>query len=100
MIIEFYTPDGSIGESIIPYVRDEILKLHKQHKNISRADISFRQKKRQSGLEKICEISLFIAGSTVTAKGICKNYDHASQKAIAALNENLALSLKQKAHAL
>ncbi|HWI90066.1 MAG TPA: HPF/RaiA family ribosome-associated protein [Flavisolibacter sp.] len=100
MIIEFYAPDGAISESIINYARNGILKLHKEHKNISRADVSFRQKKRQSGLERICEINLFIAGNTITAKGICKNFDHACSKAIDALHENLVLSLKQKMHLL
>ena len=100
MIIEFYTSDGAIGESIINYARDGILKLHKEYKNISRADVSFRQKKRQSGIERICEISLFMAGNTITAKGICKGFDHACAKAVDALHQNLILNLKQKVHSL
>lgn len=100
MIIEFYTPDTGVDNSIITYVRDEIIKLHKQHGTISRADISFRQKTRHSSLERMCEISLFIAGSSVNAKGVCKNFDHASRKAIAVLNENLIASFRQKVHAL
>lgn len=100
MIIEFYIPDGGVNEIIIEYVRDEIIKLHKQYKGISRADISFRQKIRSASKEKMCEISLFIAGSSINAKGICKNFDHASKKAIAALNENVFTSFKQKVHAL
>lgn len=100
MIIEFYTPDGGVNEAIITYVRDEIIKLHKQQKGISRADISFRQKIRNTSKEKMCEISLFIAGNSINAKGICKNFDHASRKAIVALNENVVASFKQKVHAL
>lgn len=93
-------PDSGINDAIVVYVRDEIMRLHKQHKNISRADISFSQKNRLAGLEKICEISLFISGNTVNAKAICKNFDHACKKAITTLNENLILSLRQKVHAL
>lgn len=100
MIIEFYMPDRGVNDATVVYVRDEIMKLHKQHKNISRADISFRQKIRRASSEQICEISLFISGSTVTAKGICKNFDHACKKAVTTLNENLILSLRQKVHAL
>lgn len=100
MIIEFYMPDKTVNDATLVYVRDEIMKLHKQYKNISRADISFRQKNRQAGSEKMCEISLFISGNTVTAKGICKNFDHASEKAVSVLTENLVSSLKQKIHAL
>lgn len=100
MIIEFYTPDGGVDEPIITYVRDEIIKLHKQHTGISRADISFRQRVRNTSKEKMCEISLFIAGSSIHAKSVCKNFDHASRKAIATLHENVVSSCKQKVHAL
>lgn len=100
MIIEFYMPDSGVNDAIVIFIRDEIMKLHKQYKNISRADISFSQKNRRSGLERICEISLFISGNTVTAKAICKNFDHACRKAVTTLNENVLLSLRQKVHAL
>jgi ribosome-associated translation inhibitor RaiA len=100
MIIEFYTPGTAVGESIITYVRDEILKRHKQHKSISRAYIAFSQKKGPSGEEKMCTISLFIAGKTINAKNTCKNFDHASRKAIAALNENIISELKQTVYSV
>lgn len=100
MIIEFFTPDGGVNELIIKYVRDEIIKLHRQHKGISRADISFRQKTRKTGKEKMCEISLFVAGNTIHAKGTCKHFDRACQKAIASLNENVIASFRYKVQAL
>lgn len=100
MKVEFYSSDNAVTETVITYIRDEIMKLHKQYNNISRADISFKQKKRQTGSEKMCEISLFIAGSSVDAKGICKSFDHASKKAIALLNENVQASFRQKVHDL
>lgn len=100
MIIEFYTPCSDINESTICYVRDEMMKLHKQYKTISRAGISFKQKRKQSGPEKICEISLFIAGNSINAKGICKSFDHACKKAVAILNDNIVSGFKQKVHSL
>ena len=98
MIIEFYTPDGGVQEPTIKFVRDEILKLHKQYKNISRADVSFRNRITQKNSEKTCEISLFMAGNTITAKAICKSFDNASKKAVAGINENVNLNLKEKVH--
>jgi hypothetical protein len=96
MIIEFYTPGKGISELTITSIRDTIIKLHREHKEISRAEVSFMQRIRQTTVEKTCEIDLFISGNFITAKASSKNFDHAAKKAIADLNEIVALSLKTK----
>lgn len=100
MNIEFYTSDAVIADAIISYIRDEIMRLHRQYKLISRCDVSFRLKKKPAGSEKVCEISMFIAGNTINAKCISKSFDNASKKAVAALEENLVASVKHKTHSL
>lgn len=100
MIIGFYTSGAAISTAVLAELRDEIVALHKRYKRISRANISFRQKTTSSKAEKICEIRLFMAGSTIVAKGSCKSFEHASQKAMALLNENIAETAKQKLHLL
>lgn len=100
MIIEFYTSGAEISAAVLAQLRDEIIELHKRYERISRVNISFRQKTKSSSAEKICDIRLFMAGNTIVAKGSCKHFDHASQKAMALLNENIAETLKQKLHLL
>lgn len=96
MIIEFYTPDSGISETTITSIRDAIVKLHREHKGISRAEVSFKQRMRQKSLEKTCEIDLFISGNSIIAKATSKNFEHAAKKAIDDLNETVALNLKTK----
>jgi ribosome-associated translation inhibitor RaiA len=96
MIIEFYTPDKGISELTITSIRDTIVKLHREHKEISRAEVSFIQRMRQTTIEKTCEIDLFVSGNSITAKATSKNFDNAAKKVIADLNETVALSLKTK----
>ena len=100
MIIEFYTSGAEISAAVLAQLRDEIIELHRRYERISRANISFRQKTKSSNAEKICEISLFMAGNTIVAKGSCKNFDHACQKAMALLNETIADAVKHKLHLL
>jgi hypothetical protein len=94
MFIEFYTPDKQVKEWIITYVRDAVLKLHKQHKEISRAEVCFKERKEQIALEKICEINLSIYKDSVTITGTGKSFDSASRKAVEELNNIGALHTK------
>lgn len=96
MIIEFYIPDKGISELTIASIRDTIVKLHREHKEISRAEVSFKQRLRQTTPEKTCEIDLFISGNSIIAKATGKNFDYAAKKAIANLKETVVLNFKTK----
>jgi hypothetical protein len=94
MNIEFYTPCKEVKESLITYVRDAILQLHKQHKELSKAEISFKEKRKIVATQKVCEISLspFKDGFIITAAA--DNYEKAGRKAIQQLQDAIATRFK------
>jgi hypothetical protein len=94
MFIEFYTPDKQVKEWIITYVRDAVLKLHKQYKEISRAEVCFKERMKQIALEKICEINLCIYKDSVAITGTGKSFDGAARKAVEELNTIGAVHFK------
>lgn len=94
MVIEFYTPEGLVKEWIISYARDAVMKLHKQYQEISRAEISFRQRMKEIHSEKICEIKLFIFSDTILTSGSGNSFDHAVRKAVAEVNKMMASKFK------
>jgi hypothetical protein len=94
MVIEICTPDKEVNEWIITYVRDAILNLHKQHNEIGRAEVCFRERMKQIVSEKICEIDLSIFKDSVMVTGTGKSFDHAARKAVEELNDTVAKNFK------
>jgi hypothetical protein len=90
MVIEFYTPEGEVKEWIISFVRDAVMRLYRQHKEISRAEVCFRERQKTIHVEKICEIELFILNDKLLITGSGTNFDHAARKAIEELDNIIA----------
>lgn len=97
MNIEFHAPVKEIKEWVIDNVRDELMKLHQEHKEISRAEVYFKE--RMNGLisEKTCEIDLSIFADSIKVRHTANNFDEAAREALIKLNETLDLHLKEKA---
>lgn len=94
MVIEFYTPGKAVKEWIIRYLKEAITKLHGQRKEISRAEVYFKERMKEIHSEKICEIKLSIFSDSVMVTGAGKNFDQAARKAIKELNATIALNFK------
>lgn len=94
MTIEFYTPGKKVQEWIVVYVKDAIMKLHKQHHEISRAEVCFKERVKQVTTERICEISLSVFKDSITVNSSGKNFDTAARKAVEQLIHTAAVSFK------
>jgi ribosome-associated translation inhibitor RaiA len=94
MNIEFYTPSGQVCEPLVATVRKAITLQHKLHSEISKAEVSFEQRKKIVSIEKICEIRFVISGLVILVTGTADSYDKAVPKAIQKLEEAITLYFK------
>jgi hypothetical protein len=62
MNIEFYTPSREVSEPLVATVRNAIMHQHKLHNEVSKAEVSFAQRRKIVTTEKICEIRFVISG--------------------------------------
>jgi hypothetical protein len=94
MNIEFYTPSRQVGEPLIATIRKAIMHQHRLHQEISRAEVSFEQRKKIVTTEKICEIRFVISGMVNIVTGTAERYDKAVPKALVKLEDAIALYYK------
>lgn len=97
MNIEVYTPGKEVKEWIVSYVRDAIIALHDQHKEISRGEIYFKDKTNEEEQGRVCEISLSIFQNSITVSGFGNTFDEAAKKAVADLNNIISQTFKTNA---
>jgi hypothetical protein len=95
MVIEFYSPDKKVKGWIITLMRDEIMKLHHRYKEISRAEVYFREKKEARTPEMLCEINLSIYKDSIRVTGTGKNFDQAAKKAVSEMKDIIALNFNR-----
>ena len=94
MNIEFYTPSNQVKEPLVAAVRDAILNIHKQHPTISKAGVSFQQRRKVVTTERICEIRFFVLGKLNIISGSSDTFDKAVRKAIEKLEDAIAVYFK------
>jgi ribosome-associated translation inhibitor RaiA len=85
MNIEFFTPQGSISEGVINYVKEHLFKIHKQNKKISGAIVYFNEQ----GIKKVCEVDLSIDDDCLLVQKVADNYDMAAREALQELNKKI-----------
>ena len=91
MNIEFYIPSKQVKEPLVAAVRDAILNIHKQHPTISKAGVSFQQRKKIVTTERTCEIRFFVSGKMNIISGSSDTFDKAVRKAIEKLDDAIAV---------
>jgi hypothetical protein len=94
MNIEFYTPSKGVSDSLVAFIRDTILQLHKQHNELSKAEVSFKEKKKIVTTQKICEINLPLFKNSISVIAAADNYEKAGRKAIRQLYDAIAARFK------
>ena len=88
MTIEFQTPYRKVPEKLIGEIRNEILKLSRIYKNISRAEVLMRHDKNIVPTENaICEIRLTVYGDNILAHARTENFEKSASEAIEELKE-------------
>lgn len=85
MNIDFFTPQGTVREEPINYLKELLLELQKAYKQISRAEVHFRS---QVG-EHICEIALSMNQDSLFVQRKSSTYEQAAREAIKELQEKV-----------
>ena len=94
MNIEFHVPNNEVKEWIIHHLKEELVLLHRDYREVSRAEVYFSD--RMSGLipEKICEVDLSVFGDSIKIKRIADSFDQAAREVIKEMQEKLQQHLK------
>jgi hypothetical protein len=85
MNIEFFTPQGSVREGVINYVKEHLLKIHKKNKKISGAIVYFREQ----GTKKVCEVDLNICTDSILVQKSGDSYDEAAREVVQELTREI-----------
>lgn len=81
-------PHGRVGEKVIKTVRDNIIKLYRSYKNISRAEVYFKEQGRTER-NKFCEIDLTIFGSSLSVQRSATSFQQATAKTLKAVADKV-----------
>jgi hypothetical protein len=92
MFIEFYTPERQVREWVINYTRERLAELNKHNKQISRAEVYFRDQ----GTNKVCEIDLTIYGDSLLVQCSADDYDKAARETLKEVEAKIKEQVKIK----
>lgn len=81
MIIEFQAPHGEVESLVYDYLRDQLLVIHEKDKDISRAQVYFRNMLKEKN-PFVCEIELTIYGNSLFAHRDGQSYLEAAKAVI------------------
>ena len=87
MKIEFHTPEGQIKKWVLEFLRFNLIDFYHSYKNISRAEVYFREDEGQEN--KICEIQLSIFGDSLFFRQHAATYEHAAQEVLYTMREKV-----------
>lgn len=93
--IEFHHPQGRVEESDLNMIRDGLMELRQQFKDISRAHVHLKDSGENNN-EKICEIDLTIYGSSIFLKRSAGTYLEAAKEVLGGLREKIAEQVKSR----
>jgi len=96
MNIEFHVPHHEVKEWIINYMKEELIHLHKDYKEIGRAEVFFSERMNDLIPEKICEVDLSAFSDSIKIKRIANSFDQAAREVIKELHEKLEQHLKMQ----
>ena len=94
MNIEFHTPHHEVKEWIIHYMKEELMHVHRDFKEVSRAEVYFSERINDLIPEKICEVDLSIFGDSIKIKRIAASFDQAARETITEVREKLEQHVK------
>ncbi len=94
MNIEFHAPEGQVKERILRNLRFSLIDLYHSYKNMSRAEVYFREETKKDRLNKVCEIHLVIFGDSFFIHQSSSSYEQSAELALAALKDRIEELLK------
>ena len=96
MTIEFHFPQGKIEEHVLDFVKKYLVKFHQKDREISRAEVYFKEQATKPGTQKICEIDLTIYGDSIFVRRLAETFEEAARQAIETLSEDVAVQIKSQ----
>lgn len=94
MNIEFHEPHDEVKEWIINYMKEELMHVHRDYKEVGRAEVYFSERMNDLIPEKICEVDISAFGDSIKIKRIANSFDQAAREVIKELHEKLEEHLK------
>lgn len=95
MNIEFHAPHGEVKEWVINYLKEQLMELHRKDKQVSRAQVYFRD--QPGGPEpKVCEIDLSIYGDSLFVHRNAGSYEQAAREVLAELNRKVDEQIRRQ----
>lgn len=95
MNIEFHNPKDVVKEWIIIYIRDKLMELYQRDKEISKAQVYFKEQISSENNNKICEIDLTIYGDSLFIHCKATSYERAARDAIQELTQKIDEQIKK-----
>ena len=90
MNIEFQAPNEQVKEWVLSFVRDKLIEFHQSNKDISRAQVYFREEANTNKeVNKVCEIDLTIYGNSLFVQRKAGSFEQASKEVLAELAKKL-----------
>ena len=96
MNIEFYAPESQVKERLLRHVRFSLIDLYHAYKNISRAEVYFREEQYKQQNDKVCEIHLDIFGDSIFVHERSESYEEAAEQVLSTLGRKIDDMLKKK----
>lgn len=96
MDMEFHTAVGDVKEWVIDHVKQKLIELHHREKEISRAQVYFREESGEKTGNKICEIDLTIFGSSLFVHRKANSYEQAMHEVLTELTERVEEQVRRQ----
>ena len=96
MTIEFHFPQGKVEEHVLDFVKKNLVEFHQKDKEISRAEVYFKEQPTKPGTQKICEIDLTIYGDSLFVRRLAATFREAAKQAVETLAKEVALQIKSQ----
>jgi hypothetical protein len=96
MTIEFHFPQGKIQEPVLDFIKKNLVRFHHMDKEISRAEVYFKEQATEPLTQKICEIDLTIYGDSIFVRRLAGTFEEAARQAIETLSKDVALQIKSQ----
>ena len=96
MQIEIHAPQGQVKEWLIDFVKEQLIQLHQKDKDISRAQVYFREQDDGLIKDKVCAMDLSIYGDSLSIHRKAASYEQAVREVLASLKEKIDVQLQKQ----
>ena len=96
MNIEIHEPKGKVKGFVTDYLRDRLISLHHKDREISRAQVYFRELTDDLPDNKVCEIDLTIYGDSIFVHRKASSFEHPIRETLEELERKVDEQLSRQ----